>query len=62
TVDNVLQAIEALKEANGTNLTSLKKYFASNYPVPPSELSMQIKKALAKGVRDGKIAKSGNSK
>ncbi|GFO44425.1 hypothetical protein PoB_007093000 [Plakobranchus ocellatus] len=64
TVDSVLEALENLKEVNGSSLSSLKKYFTSTSPVhiPANDVSSQIKKALAKGIRDGKIAKFGKSK
>ncbi|GFR92006.1 hypothetical protein ElyMa_004342300 [Elysia marginata] len=64
TVDSVLEALENLKEVNGSSLNSLKKYFTATSPVhlPGTDVSSQIKKALAKGIRDGKIAKFGKSK
>jgi hypothetical protein len=41
TLDSVLEAIGTLKEANGSTLTSLKKYFASNLSsrIPSDEVS-----------------------
>ncbi|XP_059148575.1 protamine-like [Physella acuta] len=64
TVDSIMEAIGALKECSGSSLTSLKKYFASNSQThaPASELSTQIKKALARGLREGKIQKAGKSR
>ncbi|KAK3781485.1 hypothetical protein RRG08_019110 [Elysia crispata] len=64
TVDSVLEALENLKEVNGSSLSSLKKYFTATSPahLPGNDVSSQIKKALAKGIRDGKIAKFGKSK
>ena len=63
TVDTVLEVMENLKEVSGCSLIFLRKYFASKPDnLPHNQLSLQIKKALSRGVKEGKIAKRGNYK
>uniref|UniRef100_A0A8D0BKW1 H15 domain-containing protein n=1 Tax=Salvator merianae TaxID=96440 RepID=A0A8D0BKW1_SALMN len=62
TLTMVVEAVKALNERKGSSAAALKHYILNRYPgVDPIRLKYTLKKALAKGLEEGYLARPQNS-